>query len=108
MTDIVERLREEVDQLRAISRKLYVEKAHLLADKISNEIMRENYDKLVLENAKLRSDNSKMHQKLAKGKPKPPPKDQAKSSSKKSSSSSSSSSSFSSSSSDIVDESMTS
>ena len=60
----MEQLRNEVDQLRAISRKLYVEKAHLLADKISNEIMRENFDKMEIEVQRLKSENSKLIQKI--------------------------------------------
>jgi uncharacterized protein (DUF3084 family) len=62
--NLIEQLQDEVDQLRAISRKLYVEKAHLLADKISNEIMRENFDKMEIEVQRLKSENSKLIQKI--------------------------------------------
>ena len=64
--DEIERLQDEVDQLRAISRKLYVEKAHLLADKISNEIMRNEFDALCEEMIKLRKENAGLKQKMNK------------------------------------------
>ena len=64
--DEIERLQDEVDQLRAISRKLYVEKAHLLADKISNEIMRNEFDALCEKVIKLRKENADLKQKMNK------------------------------------------
>ena len=52
--------------LKEENKKLRVEKAYLLADKISNEIMRNEFDTLREEVIKLRKENADLNQKMKK------------------------------------------
>ena len=52
--------------LKEENKKLRVEKAYLLADKISNEIMRKEFDALREEVIKLRKENADLNQKMKK------------------------------------------